>query len=589
MFKPYQFVLHHIWQTGKQWAMIQIILLLILSVMPIFSFWVIKGLIDRLSTPNQGDFVFFRRELLLLTLLLIIQHVFQKASSFLRAFQSNRIQDHFAALIQVQSMVLDMTYYDNADFHNTLHRAQEEAHQRPALLLEHTLSVLQHGLAVLAVGAVLFYQHPISAVVLVATAIPVVFVKIKYAKKLYKTKTENTLLHRQATYLHSILTQSSFAKEVRLFQIGLPLQKRFLTLRKQLFTLFLHIYKHQTIASIAVHSLESLGFVSILAVMLHEAYTGHASIGALVMSYQVFQRGQVSLRAFLKSMAQLYHNQLFIKYIYDFLQLEPIQKRMTPFALMPPQIEAIHLRNVSFWYPNSTQPVLKNINTCFQRGQIVALVGENGSGKTTLAKLLCRLYDVADSKTGQGIFVGSDNIKQFDLKLWQSRLNVLFQDFKTYHFTVRDNIALKDFDENTNLEQVQNAARQAAAASFIEKLPQKYNNLLDKELGNGATLSGGQRQKIALARAFYETADLIILDEPTSSIDPLTEFDIFNCLKDVNQNKILILITHKLYNLKMVDHILVLSAGQMVESGCHETLMAAKGHYYNMFNKQQVS
>lgn len=589
MFKPYQFVIHHIWKSGKQWAIIQIVLLGLLAVMPILSFWVIKHMIDSLSTPNRVHFAAFNNELLILAFLLIMQQVFQKGSSFLRAFQANQIQDHFAILIQAQSIALDMAYYDNSEFHNTLHRAQEEAQHRPALILEHSLYLLQHGLSVCAVGGVLFYQYPMSAFLLLATAIPVVLVKIKYAHKLYKTKNENTLRHRQADYLNALLTQSAFAKEVRLYQIGAVLQKHFLTLRKQLFELFLHIYKHQAIASILVHSVESLGFVFVFTVMLREAYYGRASIGTLVMSYQIFQRGQVSLSAFVKSMAQLYQNQLFIKYIYDFLQLEQGQKRQIPFADIPPQIKQLVVRDVSFAYPNTTEYVLKNIHACFQQGQIVAFVGENGSGKTTLAKLLCRLYDVESLTAEQGIFVNSHNIKQFDLMNWQARFSVLFQDFKTYHFSIQDNITLKNWGGASNRAQMQRAAHQASASSFIEALPQQYDTLLDKELGQGVTLSGGQQQKIALARAFYQNTDVIILDEPTSAIDPLTESDIFNRLKQANQNKIAILITHRLYHLKMVDNIFVLSKGKLIESGHHQVLMAAKGHYYNMFNKQQIN
>jgi ATP-binding cassette subfamily B protein len=256
--------------------------------------------------------------------------------------------------------------------------------------------------------------------------------------------------------------------------------------------------------------------------------------------------------------------------------------REKPFADLTGHIASIHFKNIFFKYPNTDRFVLKDINLEVQKGQVIALVGENGSGKTTLIKLLCRLYDASEGD----ILINNTHIKQLDIAEWRHRVSVIFQDFKEYHFTVKDNIRINELGMDADMPRIENAATMTSADKFITQMPNSYETMLGKEFRNGTELSGGQWQKIALSRAFYKDAEVIILDEPTSAIDPLAEYEIFMQLRGMAKDKILILITHRLYNLKMADCIFVMNNGEIIEQGHHEKLMAIKGKYYQMFEKQ---
>jgi ATP-binding cassette, subfamily B, bacterial len=582
MLKPILFTLKNIWQSSHRWTIIQVFLLIVLAVLPLYSYVLIKNIIDNLSQKGISDFSLFTNSLILLGVTLILNNIAQNMSTFVGEIQEQLIQNHFSSIIQAHSIQLDMSYYDNPDYHHSMHRAQAEAAYRPMLILQSILGLMQSSLTVLSVGILLFYQHWAIVLVLLLTAIPAVFVKIRYSKKLYEVQNKSTSLDIKSWYLGWVLTKASYAKEVRLFDFGDILKARYKELRTQLFKAKYHVHWHKAISSTIVNSIETIAFVLAFAYTIYLAFIGLISIGALVMYYQVFQKGQSALQQFLQSLVQLYHNQLFIKNIYEFVHLKSHMERATPFAAPPQLIAEISFENVDFSYPVTTNLVLNNINLNIKKGQVVALVGENGSGKTTFVKLLCRLYDVVSGR----ICVNGTNIKQFDIGDWRQRITVIFQDFMKYEFTANENVHISNIHQDIDKAAIVNAAEKTTADVFIKELPLGFDSKLGKEFENGAELSGGQWQKVALARAFYKNADIIILDEPTSAIDPIAEYDIFMQFKEMARDKILILITHRLYNLKMADNIFVFNNGQIIETGKHETLIQQKGKYFQMFEKQ---
>jgi ATP-binding cassette, subfamily B, bacterial len=582
--QSFRIILAAVWNSSRWWTVSHFIILLLLSALPLVGFVLLKDILDVLTQSNAPiTLLQLRGPIIALAVVLVLTSLLQNLSAYITEVQEQLIQDYMSGIIQEKSITLDMAYYDNPAFFDTLHRAQEEAAYRPSMILQAMMSLVQSLLSVAAVGVLLAAQHWGIALLLVVTAIPAVLIKIKYSRKLYEVQRNTTRLNRRSWYLSMVLTRSEYAKELRLFEYGAQLRGWFKGVRKQLFDTKRYVQWQRSVASGIVQALEALAFVAALAYAIHLSVIGQLTVGGLILYYQVFQRGQASLQQFLNSLVQLYHNQLFIRNIGDFLDLKPAMNRLQPFEDTPLSIQEILIKNLSFQYPNADKWVLKNIDLNIKKGQVIALVGENGSGKTTLIKLLCRLYDATEGS----IFINGKDIRHFDTAAWRHRMTVIFQDFTRYHFTVKDNIGIGNIHAIIDDERVRTAAERTTAHQFIQSFPHQYDTVLGKEYAEGGTeLSGGQWQKIALARAFYKDADIIVLDEPTSAIDPLAEHDIFMQFKDMARDKILILITHRLYNLKSADCIFVLDKGSIVESGTHDALLQLRGGYFKMFDKQ---
>ena len=280
--------------------------------------------------------------------------------------------------------------------------------------------------------------------------------------------------------------------------------------------------------------------------------------------------------------AHIYENSLYADHYFEFLALpDLIPKAAKPVPLGEPAPPRIEFRNVSFRYPGSESDALKNVSFVIEPGESVALVGHNGAGKTTIVKLLCRFYDPAEG----GIFINGANLKDVDTREWYRFLGTLFQEFVRYHFSVRENIML-GAPERNDTAAMKEAARRSGAAEFIEHLPGGYEQILGKEFEDGVDLSGGQWQKIAIARAFYESPPVLILDEPTSAIDAEAEYDIFSNLEQQYKSKTLVLVSHRFSTVRNAGKIIVLEQGQIVESGSHDDLMARAGEYAKLFQIQ---
>jgi len=430
---------------------------------------------------------------------------------------------------------------------------------RPVQILRNLTDLLRSSFLLLSLAGLLLYLHWSIAVILCFFALPI------------------------AHYLNHILTTTEYAKEVRLFNLGKPLKEQFLQLRKVLFGEKLKIGKQRARASLLAKGAEIVAMTGTYGFIAWRTFHGTITIGDLVMYFQAFQRGQAAIQQSLTSVVGLYNNRLFLSHLFELLNITSLLKIPKSPKNIPENLTmGIHLDAVSFTYPDTSSKVLQDVNLSFKKGEVVALVGENGSGKTTLVKLLCRLYDPTEGT----IHWGKDNIKHFKLTDLRQKISVIYQDFAKYFFSVNKNVQIADLEQPNSPEKIQAATSKSGATDFIEQLPDKYEQQLGRLFRKGAELSGGQWQKMALARAFYKNAEIIILDEPSSAIDPLAEATIFEHFRTLAKDKILVLVTHRLYNLKMADKIVVLQKGRVVEVGSHDALVAQKGLYWEMFEKQ---
>jgi ATP-binding cassette, subfamily B, bacterial len=573
-----------VWQSSPQWTMANIILIVVQGLLPLASLYGTKLLIDALTQSQTAtSFQQIFHLVLLLGGLTLAQNLCTSFAEVVNTAQSQRVADDMRDRLHAKSIEVDLEYYENAQYFDTLRRAQVEAAFRPTRVLQRLVQVAQASISLLAMVGLLLSLHWGIAGVLFVAALPAVAVRLKYSGVLFHWQKQKTATERQAEYMTWLLTGDSFAKEIRLFNLGKYFSDRFSQLRHQLYQEVLKLSLQRASAGFLAQGLGSVIVFSAYGFIIYQAFQGKLRLGDLFLYYQAFERGQTALKDLLSNISGLYEDNLFLANLYDFLNLKPRMVLPAQSQLIPqPFQKAITFTDVSFQYSNSTRQALHHINLSIHPGEIIALVGENGSGKTTLIKLLCRLYDPSQ---GQIAIDGTD-LREFSPIDLRREISVIFQDYAKYNLTALDNIWLGNIDKPANQTSIAHAAQRSGAASIIEKLPQGYQTILGKLFENGEELSIGQWQKIALARAFLRESQIIVLDEPTSAMDPKAEAEVFEQFRNLIQDQAAILISHRLSTVKMADRIYVLQEGRIVEQGTHTHLIQQGGLYAHLFETQ---
>ena len=504
-------------------------------------------------------------------------------SKLTQTVQTEAVSDRVHSLLHTKSIQVDLQYYENTDYYNTLHRAQEQATYRPQMVLASLLQVGQSGLSLLGILALLTSLNWMVPLLLSIATIPGILMRVRYTGKAYGRVSSWTESERQSNYFHTLLTTEPHAKEIRLFNLGSLFSQWFQTLRTKIRREKIHLATQQSRIDLITNGSATLAVCVACGITAHQTIQGAITLGGFVMYYQAFGRGQGFLRELLSNLIGLYENSLFLQDFYQFLDLKPtIVEPEDPKPLSPGWETGIRLENVSFNYAHSQRSVLKNINLTIEPGEVVAIVGANGAGKTTLIKLLCRLYQ----PTRGTITLDGVDLGDYSLTELRRQISVLFQDYIHYQLTVKENIWLGDIEVEPNSDRIWAAAHKAGANPTIDRLPHGLDTRLGNWFEQGEELSIGQWQKIALARTFLRDARLVILDEPTSALDPQAEAEVFARFRQLVRGRTAIIISHRLSTIKMVDRILVLSDGQLAESGSHEQLMQQQGLYAQLFTTQ---
>jgi ATP-binding cassette subfamily B protein len=490
------------------------------------------------------------------------------------------VTDHVFDIMHAKSVEVDLEYYENPQYFDTLHRAQQEGPYRPTAIVNDLVRLVQNSVTLLAMAGLLITLHWIVAVILFAAVLPGIAVRIHYSNKLFQWHRQRTRTERQASYMNWILTGDMYAKEVRLFGLGDLLIERFSKLQRKLRVEKLLLSKKQSMADFLAQTSATVAVFGSFAYIAYKTVYGHITLGDMVMFFQAFQRGLNAMRDLLGGMASLYENNLFLSNLFDFLTLKPkVTEPSHPRPVPVPLQQGIVFDSVSFQYPSSTRKVLEDVSLAIAPGETVALVGRNGCGKTTLAKLLCRLYDPQRGS----ITFDNINLKEFEIKLLRKEISMLFQDFVKYYLTAKENIWFGNVELPQDEQRIKTAADQAGVDELIAGLAQGYDTVLGKWFENGEELSRGEWQKIALARAFLRKSQIILLDEPASSLDPQAEYEIFQRFKELAEGNTAIFISHRLSTVKMADRIFVMDKGRIVESGTYEELMQMAGSFAHLF------
>jgi ATP-binding cassette subfamily B protein len=575
-----------VWQSAPGWAIFSVILLVVQGFFPLAQLYLLKLFVDEVTLVIRSSIQDFDR-IIWLTLYLggitLLGALAGSLATLVGDVQGQIVNDYIASIIHEKSVTVDLAYYENSQYYDLLHRAQQESSYRPTQMLNNLTLVGQNSLALFAlVGLLLSMQWMIAAALFVAT-LPGTLIRLRHSQRVYAWQLRRTPTERQARYFQWMMMGEQHAKEIRLFGLGALFIERFNDLRATLRHEKLCLARRLVLVDFLTQFAGMLVVFWALGFSTLQAVKGVMTVGDLVVCYQAFQRGQSCLRDVLGGLANLYEDSLFLAGLYEFLDLKPnFVAPASPQKVPQPIERGIKFENLRFEYPDSPRPILDGITMTIRPGEHIALVAANGAGKTTLVKLLCRLYDPTSGR----ITIDGIDLRQFDPADLRRQISITFQDYAHYHLTLRENIWLGNLALEPSDKKIEIAAHEAGSEALLKKLPHGYNTRLGKWFNDGYELSIGEWQKIALARTFVRNAQIIVLDEPTSALDASAEFEVFQKFRLLAAGRTTILISHRLSTVKMVDTIYVMGSGKIIESGSHAELMRFGGEYARMFRLQ---
>ncbi|HLF12573.1 MAG TPA: ABC transporter ATP-binding protein [Gammaproteobacteria bacterium] len=498
--------------------------------------------------------------------------------SLLRVLLSQRVH----VLILDKALTLTLAQFEDSEFYDKLNRARQEASIRPLSLVNRTFALAQNGVALISYAGLLLQFSPWAVVILVLAGLPVFVAETKFSGERFRAFQWRSPDRRMLAYLEIVLAREDHAKEVQLFHLGPLLLRRYKDIFRRLYDEERRLTLKRDSWGFGLGLLSNLAFYGAYGWIALATIQGTITLGEMTMYLLLFKQGQGSVSAMLSAIGGMYEDNLYLSNLYDYLE-QPLLGVHGTQVSGPDPGAGIRFDNVSFTYPGAQAPAVRNLTLEIRPGRSVALVGLNGSGKTTLVKLLAGLYR---PDSGAIAYQGR-NLAQWEPAALKSRIGVIFQDFNRYQLTVGENIGAGDVTAFTDHDRWVDAAQKGQAADFITALPEGYRTQLGRWFNNGQELSGGQWQRIALARAFMRSAaEILVLDEPTASMDAETEAQIFDHFRSLTHNKIAILISHRFSTVRHADIIVVMDQGQIVEQGSHDELVRLGGRYARLFDLQ---
>jgi ATP-binding cassette, subfamily B, bacterial len=577
-----------VWRAAAGWTVVSLALLLIQGLLPAVMVYLTKLLVDAVAGALGAGATWETAGPILLpaglmALVMLLQQALSSVNGYVRLAQSELVQDYIKTRIHEQAGALDIAFFESTDYYNLLSQANSQASNTPLELITNVGAILQNAVTLFAIAALLIPYGAWLPGVLILTTLPAFYVILRHNRRYHSWWHDSTPLRRQTQYYDMMLTLDTPAAEVRMFGLNEYFKEAYRLVRARLRGEHLELVKHQNIARLGAGliALAMTGLVMIWVVI--RAMRGIYTLGDLALFYQAFNQGQGLLRELLNSIGQIHRNLLFLEYLHAYLGVE--RQVMDPADPVPAPAdirEGIRFSDVTFQYPQSDRPALEDFNFYLPAGKLTAVVGANGAGKSTLVKLLCRFYDPQQG----GVTIDGVNIRDMRVDDLRRLVTVLFQFPMRFQATALDNIRMGDLASNGGLDAVREAAHQAMVDDVLSSLPKGYETHLGKWFGYGTDLSGGQWQRVTLARAIFRQAPVIVLDEPTSAMDSWTENEWLDRFAEHVRGRTALVITHRFTTAMRADVIYVMDGGRVVEQGSHHSLLQQDGLYATSWRAQ---
>lgn len=536
-----------IWQCDKRGFVLKLLYTVCNSLLPLLNLYVLKLLVDAITTaveskpvdamlwgaPLAGYIAVFCAVMLLNRWIGVLNTVNNDVLT-------QRLTDYINNIIQTQSVRLDMAYYDNPDYHDTFHRAQQEAAFRPIRILENMVTVVGSVAALAGIAAMLLAASWQVVAVMLVAVLPSFAVRLYKSRRIYRFRRETTQDLRRTNYYGQLLTNRIFAKEVRAFGLADHFRRLYVDIRARLVQQLLAISRRLALFDAITAIFETAAMALVIIFLIRPAISGAMTIGSFVMLFEAFRRGQGHLSSLVSGVSGLYEHKLFINNLFEFLNLKPsIVSPQNPLPF-PTRVDEVSFDDVTFSYPDMKQPVLSHFSLTARRGEVTLIEGENGRGKTTMLKLMLRLYDPQQG----AVRINGIDIRRFDVAELRKGISVIFQDYVQFFFTARQNITFGDIDNADDTRRLADAIRLANADTIVDHLGKGLDTQLGRQFAGGEELSMGQWQRIALARQLYSQAQVLLFDEPTAWMDAAARSNFRQTLDNLRPDHIILLVQH---------------------------------------------
>jgi ATP-binding cassette subfamily B protein len=580
-------VLHFVWESGPAVVFWNIAIRIIVAFLPVGIGIIGRFIIDgvnqiRLHQSLPQHFWWLVGAEMALA---VITGILSRSVDYFDNLLADRYTHHVSVEVMRKAAALDVTVYEDPIFYDRLERARVQATDRLAMI-QQMGRLIQQSVTAIAFSAVLVKYSPFLLLLLIAGIIPAFLGESHFAFLTYAKNFRQTPLRRQMDYLRQLGGSKEAAKELKLFNLSEYLTNRFSGLSQTIYEQNVALNRRRLFWGGILAIIGQLGYYGAYGYSIWRTITGHYSIGDLTLITTAIMQAMANIQQAFSTASGVADQALFLTDLLAFFEMKPrVESKVNGLPAPRPIQRGFEFRNVSFTYPGTTRRVLSNFNFTLSLGERIALIGENGQGKTTVVKLITRLYDPTEGE----ILLDGVDLREYDLADLHKEIGVIFQDFMRYEMTARENIAVGRIEVPHAPEEIEYAAEKSLAAGVIRKLHGGYDQMLGRRFEGGVDLSGGEWQKLALARAYLRDAQLLILDEPTAALDARSEMQVFERFAELTEGKMALLISHRFSTVRMADRIVVLEGGHLVEEGNHAQLMALGGRYAAMFEMQAAS